>query len=171
MELCSAGGWMPACTRRVSGWSCTWAVHVGTAVIKYSFASQQLWLMRASILYLLERAFHSLGIFMLRNGPHLQALWALCLINGSRLWNMIVHGQTQSFTTSSCFFFVLFFVLLLLWQAEDDEAVSDLFESILEHFLAVSHMALSWNRTHVSCATCCTKAKRLSQKLHGCAHC
>lgn len=49
--------------------------------------------------------------------------------------------KTRSFTISGFFFFLSFF--LSLRQAEDVAAVSDLFESILEHFLPMTHMALS----------------------------
>lgn len=103
-----------------------------------------------------ERAFLCLGI----------VCWGTA--HTCKLWRELAAWMDQDFGTRSymenrvlqpdaVFFF--FFARYSLWQAEDAAVTSDLFESILEHFLPMSHMALSWNRTHISCGTCYTKAK------------
>lgn len=108
------------------------------------------------------------GNRILRNATHLRALMqTFCLLNGSRLWSTIVHGQRRVLQPEA-FFFVCARASLSLWQAEDGAAVPDLFESILEHFLTMSHVAPSWNRTHIYCAAFFF-CKRLSQAPRMCS--
>lgn len=154
MELCSAGGWPPARSRRVGlklYMSCACWNSSNKILIRFPAAMThggQLTLSSGESVPLFRNR-------MLRNGTHLQALMrAFCLLNGSRLWNTIVHGKHRVLQPEA-----VFFVSMSLWQAEDGAAVSDLFESILEHFLPMSHMGSISAQSHISCATCFTKAK------------